>query len=90
MPAKMVKRISSITTERRAVPSSPETLNNFSNFRFNCEAQRAVRPTSWNGRGEWTTPNASGRADTRGVGTALGSGRYEYPVSDPGATKITD
>ena len=87
MPVKMTKRISNITTERRGVPSTPETLSNFTNYRGNYETQRAVRPTSWNGAG-WTTPNASGRADTRGVGTCAESGRIEYPRNDPGATKI--
>lgn len=90
MPVKMTKRISSITTERRGIPSSPETMDNFTNFRFNMGQQRAVMPTKWNGRGNWTTTNASGIADTRGVGTALGSNRIEYPRNDPGATKITE
>jgi hypothetical protein len=88
MPTKMVKRISSITTERRAPPSTPETLKNFTNYRFNHETQRAVRPTSWNGSGEWTTPNAGGGAPTFGVGTCAESGRTEYPRNDPGAIKV--
>lgn len=91
MPVKMTKRISSITTERRCPPSSPETMNNFTNYRFNMETQRAVMPSKWNGTGNWGTTNSSGRASTfGGVGTALGSGRMEYPRNDPGATKITD
>lgn len=85
---KMTKRISSITTERRAPASSQETLDNFTNYRFNMENQRAVRPTSWDGRGAWTTPNAGGKSDTRGVGTALGGGGMVSPRNDPGATKI--
>lgn len=85
---KMVKRISSITTERRAPPSSPETLKNFSNFQFNVENQRAVKPPNWAGHGDWTTTNASGKADTRGVGTALGEGGMTNPRTQPGATKI--
>lgn len=88
MPVKMVKRVSSITTERRGVPSSPETLDNFMNFRFNVENQRAVMPPNWAGHGGWTTTNASGKADTRGVGTALGGGGMVSPRNDPGATKI--
>ncbi len=88
MPPKMVKRISSITTERRAIPSSPEVAANFTNYRGNYETQRAVRPTRWDGRTDWTTTNASGASDSRGVGTCLGSGRMEYPKNDPGATKI--
>jgi hypothetical protein len=85
---KMVKRITSITTERRAPPSTPELHKNFMNFRFNHESQRNVRPANLAGHGEWTTPNASGRADTRGVGTALETGRIEAPRNDPGATKV--
>ncbi len=90
MPAKMVKRISNITTERRGLPSSPAVFDHFTNFMGNVSEQRATRPTSWCGRGEWTTANASGRADTRGVGTAFGQDRIEYPKQLKGSTKITD
>jgi hypothetical protein len=89
MPAKMTKRLSNITTERRAPPSSPETLENFSNFRFNMENQRAVRPTNWSGQGDWTTTNSSGRSAVMGgVGTAAGGGGMVSPRNDPGATKV--
>ncbi len=89
MPVKMTKRISNITTERRGVPSTPETLSNFTNYRGNYQSQRAVRPTSWNGRGEWTTTNAGGAsAALGGIGTCAESGRMEYPRNDPGATKV--
>jgi hypothetical protein len=88
MPAKMVKRLSSISTERRALPSTPETLSHFVNFRGNVENQRAVRPTDWRGSG-WTTPNANGKAATfGGTGTCAESGRTEYPVNHPGSVKV--
>jgi hypothetical protein len=87
MPVKMAKRLSSITTERRGVPSTPETLANNTNYRFDHSSQRAVRPTDWLGNG-WTTPNAGGGAPTFGVGTCAESGRMEYPRNDPGATKV--
>jgi hypothetical protein len=88
MPVKMVKRISNITTERRGIPSTPQTLDNFTNYRGNYESQRAVRPTSWNGQGEWTTTNAGGGSPTFGVGTCAESGVMEYPRNDRGATKV--
>jgi hypothetical protein len=88
MPTKMTKRISAITTERRAPPSTPELLKNFTNYRFDHQSQRAVRPSSWNGRGDWTTTNAGGGAPTYGVGTCLESGSIDYPKNDPGATKV--
>ena len=87
MPVKMAKRLSSITTERRGVPSTPETLSNFTNYRGNYAQQRAVRPTDWLGNG-WATPNAGGGSPTFGVGTCAESGRMEYPRNDPGATKV--
>jgi len=85
---KMVKRISSITTERRDIPSSPETMKNFTNYQLNMENQRACMPTNWAGHGDWVTYNSTGKADTRGVGTALGEGGMVSPRIQPGATKI--
>lgn len=87
---RMSRRLSSIATERRATPSSPEVLKNSPNFHPSYTAQRAVKPTRWNGRGEWTTPNASGAPATAGVGTAFGAGTMESPPSDAGATRITE
>ena len=83
---KMCRRLSSITTERRGTPSSPSVAENGMNFQQNYTTQREV-PKDLGGR-RYGTTNASGGADTRGVGTAFDSGRMESPNIKGGATKI--
>jgi hypothetical protein len=88
MPVKMTKRLSSITTERRGVPSSPSVAENFMNFQQNYSTQRAVRPSKWNGKGPWKTMNGTGDALNFDTGTAFDSHRMEAPAIKGGATKI--
>lgn len=87
MAPKLNKRRSSIATERAAAPSSPSISQHGPNFIVNVHRQRAVQPTSWCGRGEWTTTNPSGTADTRGVGAGFDSGTLP---ADHGTVKVTD
>jgi hypothetical protein len=88
MPTRRIRRLSGITTENGAVPSTPRTLENIPNFRGNYLSQGDVRPGKWDGS-TWRTPNEGGRASaTADVGTCFESRRYEYPRNDPGGEKI--
>jgi len=88
MPIKQTKRLSSISTLRPGTPSAPEVMDNFMNFMPTYDEQRSTRPKQWNGKTGFGPTNSSGRANTNGVGTALGSGQLEYPKQHKGATKV--
>jgi hypothetical protein len=89
MPVKMCKRVSSITTEVRGVPTSPEVFDHFTNFQMHHAQQRpGVMPSSWCGEGDWGTTNDNGRAAVLGgTGNAFGGGN-EAPRKLPGSVDI--
>lgn len=92
---KMTKRLSSITTQRVATPTSPELARNFMNFRFNHLAQRNTMPgrlgagsdqnVSWGPCNSGGTDATSANART---GQALGGGGMVY--QDAGVTKVNE